>query len=52
MDKHIEELRKIIEYHIVEYGGKAMPKDDFIGFINDILSWKRKYFPKPEQPED
>ncbi len=46
MDKHIEELRGIIKYQIEEYGGKLNPKDDFVGFINDILSWKRKYFPK------
>jgi len=52
MDKHIEELRGIIKYQIEERGGKINPKDDFIGFINDILSWKGKYFPKDNLKEN
>ena len=56
MDTHIEELRKILKYQIEESGGKINPKDDFVGFINDILKWKRKYFPRvvielPEKKE-
>ena len=49
MDKHIEELRGIIKYQIEGRGGKINPKDDFVGFINDILAWKRKYFPSAKE---
>ena len=39
----IVKLRNIIEYHIEAYGGKINPKDDFNGFIFDILN----LFPEP-----
>jgi hypothetical protein len=29
-------LREVIKYQIEAYGGKVNPKDDFVGFINDI----------------
>jgi hypothetical protein len=32
-----ERLREIIQYQIEAYGGKINPKDDFSGFIFDIL---------------
>jgi len=37
MDKK-EQLREIIKYQIEAYGGKINPKDDFNGFILDILA--------------
>lgn len=46
MEDHIEKLKEILRYQIEGYGGNLNPKDDFIEFVNDILSWKRKYFPK------
>ena len=42
-----EKLREIIKYHIEAYGGKINPKDDFNGFIFDILN----LFPEPSVEE-
>jgi len=46
MDKR-EQLREIIKYQIEGYGGKINPKDDFNGFIFDILN----LFPEPSVDE-
>ena len=42
-----EQLREIIKYQIEAYGGKINPKDDFNGFILDILA----LFPEPSVEE-
>ena len=31
-----KQLYEVIKYQIEAYGGKVNPKDDFIGFMNDL----------------